>query len=231
MAFPLKPRLAPVVVATLVGVAPLAACQQRQATAPAAPAEAPSKTGAEAPLAASEYFETLTETAFTAPPEQLDAAIAQARTAAERDRKTLPAPVVAELDQRLTQIADLRARMARADLALASVEAYRLLVSAQPAGPVPVEVSLLDYAGFRYDADLKAQPPRWDDAVQAADFAAKQWARISPRVTNADLRDRFSAALTEMAAAAKARDPGPASEVVTRELDMVDQLETYFSAL
>ena len=224
MAFSLKAGLTPVLTAALIGAAPLAACQQQPK--PAAPSEAKAPA---APMAASEYFETLTETAFTATPEQLDAAIAQARTAAERDRKSLPAPAVAALDQRLAQIADHRARMARADLALASVEAYRLVVSAQPAGPIPVEVSLLDYAGFRYDADLKAQPPRWDDAVQAADFAAQQWARISPRVTNADLRDRFSAALTEMAAAAKARDPGPAAEVATRELDMVDQLETYFS--
>lgn len=224
MALSLKAGLTPVLTAALIGAAPLAACQQQPK--PAAPSEAKAPV---APMAASEYFETLTETAFTATPEQLDAAIAQARTAAERDRKSLPAPVVAALDQRLAQIADHRARMARADLALASVEAYRLVVSAQPAGPIPVEVSLLDYAGFRYDADLKAQPPRWDDAVQAADFAAQQWARISPRVTNADLRDRFSAALTEMAAAAKARDPGPAAEVATRELDMVDQLETYFS--
>lgn len=224
MAFSLKAGLTPVLTAALIGAAPLAACQQQPK--PAAPSEAKAPA---APMAASEYFETLTETAFTATPEQLDAAIAQARTAAERDRKSLPAPAVAALDQRLAQIADHRARMARADLALASVEAYRLVVSAQPAGPIPVEVSLLDYAGFRYDADLKAQPPRWDDAAQAADFAAEQWARISPRVTNADLRDRFSAALTEMAAAAKARDPGPAAEVATRELDMVDQLETYFS--
>jgi hypothetical protein len=60
----------------------------------------------------------------------------------------------------------------RAGLALSSIEAYRVLVGAvADNAKVPTEVSLLDYAGFRYDADLEANPARWGDMAAAVSFA------------------------------------------------------------
>ncbi|WP_339930130.1 hypothetical protein [uncultured Brevundimonas sp.] len=181
-------------------------------------------------MPASEYFETLTETAFSATPAQLDATIAQARAAVARDRRTLSPPVAALLDERLRQIADAREGLNRADLAIASIEAFRLVVSAtSTAGGVPLEVSLLDYAGFRYGADLKAPVVRWDDAAQAADFAAEQWALISARVSDQALRSRFGAAVAAMAASARNRDAAGAALAGATELDLVDELETFFA--
>ena len=218
----------------------LAACSRSPSTdVPAGPADSPATLSAapsDPPLAtaahlpASEYLETLTEQAFSATPGELDAIIAQVRTAAQRDRGILAPVRAAELDRRLGEITDYRADLNRADLAIASVEAFRLFVSAAPpTGTVPVEVSLLDYAGFRYQADLKAEPVRWDDAAAAAGFAADQWARISVGVTDTTLRTRFSNAVSEMKLALADRNATLAALVGARELDLVDELETYFS--
>ncbi|WP_339913604.1 hypothetical protein [uncultured Brevundimonas sp.] len=213
----------------------LAACQRTPA--PEAPSAEPAPVAeatVPAPLPASEYLETLTEQAFSATPDELDALISQVRTAVVRDRGSLSSAAATELDQRLQQITDDRAALKRADLAIASVEAFRLFVSAAPdtppaAGVVPAEVSLLDYAGFRYQADLKAEPVRWDDAAAAADYAAGQWDRISARVTNEGLRTRFGNTVAEMKLAIKDRNATHAALVVTRELDLVDELEAHFS--
>ena len=209
----------------------LAGCQQ-QASAPdsRAPAAATSATLATAPLPASEYFEGLTEQAFTASPAELDALIEQAGEAAARDGKALAPPTASTLARLLTEIDAARVSLNRADLAIASIESYRLLVSAGPVTETaPVQVSLLDYAGFRYGADLGAQPVRWDDAVAAADYAAGQWRQIEPRVTDVALRELFSAAVTGLKTAAQNQDLVAARAVDQTELDLVDELEAFFA--
>jgi len=185
---------------------------------------------ASAPLPATEYFEGLTEEAFTAPDSRLDALIGLARFASDRDRQTLSPAMAAELDELLTRLDRHRAAMNRADLAIASVEAYRLFVSASPgSGSIPTQVSLLDYAGFRFSADLNAAPARWDDAAIALDYADSQWNQISDRVTDTAVRNRFSGALTGMRTALAAHDLAGAKQAGLRELDLVDELETWFS--
>lgn len=189
-----------------------------------------SPAAASAPLPATEYFEGLTEEAFTAPDNRLDALIDLARTASDRDRRALSPAMAAELDDLLTRIGRHRAAMNRADLAIASIEAYRLFVSASPGSdPIPRQVSLLDYAGFRFSADLKAGPTRWDDAATALDYADSQWSQISGRVTDTAVRNRFSSALIEMRTALAAHDLAGAKQAGLRELDLVDELETWFS--
>ena len=194
-------------------------------TAPAA------STGNAAILAAAEPFEKLTETAFSATPTVLDATIAEVKTAAQGVRGTLAADATGRLDQHLSTIDAARKSNNRADLAIAAVEGYRILVSgAAPGAKVPAAVNLLDYAGFRYAADLKAKPTRWADMTQAASFGREQWALISPQVTDAALRANMDKALTEMASAATSRDAAAGSAAAQRELALVDDLEKFFSA-
>lgn len=200
-------------------------CSQQNA----APAERNQAT-ATAALPATEYFEGLTEEAFTAPENRLDVLIGLARGASDKDRRTLPAARATELDSLLARIDQHRAAMNRADLAIASVEAYRLFVSAsQTSTPIPTQVSLLDYAGFRFGADLNAQPVRWDDASTALDYADTQWNQISGRVTDPAVRNRFNNALVEMRTALASKNLASAKRAGLQELDLVDELETWFS--
>jgi hypothetical protein len=180
-------------------------------------------------IAAAEPFEALTEQAFSAQPKKLDQNITAAEKAAEQVRSALPSDVASELDQRLVEIRSARKSNDRSRLALASVEGYRLLVSAAPQTKVPTAVSLLDYAGFRYDADLKSRPIRWSDMKAAMEFANRQWDSISDRITDPALKTKFSATLQQMETAIAGKAVAEAPTGVKTELDLVDKLERYFS--
>ena len=180
-------------------------------------------------IAAAEPFEALTEQAFSAQPKKLDRNIAAAEKAAGQVRSALPSDIASELDGRLAEIRSARKSNDRSSLALASVEGYRLLVSAAPQTKIPTAVNLLDYAGFRYDADLKARPVRWSDMKAAVEFANQQWNSISDGVTDGALKNRFSAALQQMGTAIARQSLAEATSGVKAELDLVDKLENYFS--
>lgn len=197
-----------------------------QGNASLAPADSASRL-----LAAAEPFEKLTETAFTDPPATLDQTIASGRSAIAAIGSILAPAAAGRIDGLLTQIADHRKADRRADLALSSIEIYRELVSAVPTvTKVPADVSLLDYAGFRFQADLKAAPVRWDDMVKAAAFGRKRWTLIAPKVRDQAIAAPFEAALRDMERAAAGRDAALAASAATAELDLVDKLEAYFTA-
>ena len=193
-------------------------------------ASTPVATGDTAILAAAEPFEKLTETAFSAKPDVLDVTIGEVNDAAKSVHGSLTGNTSPQLDERLAAITAARRSNDRADLAIAAVEGYRVLVSSvSSSAKVPTAVNLLDYAGFRFDADLKARPTRWADTAQAATFAGKQWASISSRVTDTALRARVEQTVAEMSAASKARNAPAATAAVKLELTLVDDLETFFN--
>ena len=123
-----------------------------------------------------------------------------------------------------------RQKQDRAGLALSSIEAYRVLVSADTdKAKIPTEVSLLDYAGFRYDADLKASPVRWGDMSKAAAFARKNWVALSSKVKSWPTAMEFEKTITDMEKAIFKKNKRLAAFSVKSELDLVDQLEKFFS--
>ncbi len=181
--------------------------------------------------AAAEPFELLTETAFDTTATVLDAAVQKANMTAQGARASLPDRAKAGFDAHLAALATAHAKMARADVALSSIEVYRDLVSAAPAGAkIPSEVSLLDYAGFRYDADLKAGPARWADMGKATAFAEASWTTIAARVKDSALTGNIATELAAMKQAVDTRDTAAAARSVKAELGLVDQLEAYFDA-
>jgi hypothetical protein len=182
-------------------------------------------------LAAAEPFELLTETAFSDPPTKLNQTISQGRRAVADIRPLLTPATAKTIDGLLEEVVLDRASDQRADLAISSIEIYRNIVSSIPAGTkVPTDVSLLDYAGFRFQADLKTAPVRWDDMRQALHFAQSRWAALAPKIADKAVSGPFEAALQNMEKAVANRDAKLAASSVTAELDQVDKLEQYFSA-
>lgn len=200
---------------------PTSAVPATQAPAPTPPASRQ--------LQAAEPFEALTETAFSATPPELGTAVTKAEAAAAAIMHDLPRDAAGRLADQIRQVKAEHAAGNRAGVALASVEAYRTLVTAAPPAKVPNAVNLLDYAGFRYQADLRAQPVRWQDAVAAAAFAQAQWDQLRPKVTDAALEARVTAAVNELKAAAAVRDRAKAERAANAELALVDELETFFN--
>ena len=180
-------------------------------------------------LAAAEPFENLTESAFVKDTAKLDQMIATARSSAKAASRLLAPNDATALSNELAKIASARSGDNRADLALASVEAYRTLVSSVAGNKkIPKQVSLLDYSGFRYQANLKAQPIRWMDAAASVDFADREWQAISGSVTDASLNKAVRNALAAMRSASEKKDAKAAMAASTAELDLVDRLEKYF---
>lgn len=179
--------------------------------------------------AAAEPFEALTEEAFSADPPRLRKLLADVERAAAQIRGFLPAATAAQLEAR---VADAKAGISDhqpVDTAIGAVEGYRLIVSQFSAtAKIPPAVSLLDYAGFRIQADGKASPARWTDAKAALDFAHSQWAGVAGKIGDKDLAAKFQAALDGLGSAIAAKDAAAVSKYAVLELDLVDSLEAYF---
>jgi len=181
--------------------------------------------------AAAEPFEKLAETSFEATLTAIDQTIGEAETAAQGVRALLPTGAASHLDAQIAAMKSARQKRDHAGLALSSIEAFRVLISAvADNAKVPTEVSLLDYAGFRYGADLKANPVRWGDMAEAVSFARDNWAKLSPRTKSFQGAPAFEKAIADMDKAAAQRNVALATLSAKAELDLVDQLEIFFSA-
>lgn len=180
-------------------------------------------------LAAAVPFETLTETAFSASREQMNQGIDAARDAVDSVRGAVPMSIFSELNRNMAAIDAADVANRPADIAIASIENYRVLVNAVPGSPVvPVDVSLLDYAGFRFDADAKATPVRWDDMNRVLEFARQRWSSVASKAAGAKMAPRFEVVLSGMEQAVRARNIARARSSAKAELDLVDKLEVAF---
>ncbi len=180
-------------------------------------------------LAAAEGYETLTETAFDKTLPELAASLTAARQKVSEARALLAPDQAARLDTLAAEIDAALRDQNRSAFAIAAVETYRVLVSAQDASAqVPVEVSLLDYAGFKYDANAKSRPINWDQMTADVAYARETWARISPRVTAKGLSGAFDSALSGMETAVAQKNAVAAGIAVSNELALVDALEEHF---
>jgi len=203
---------------------------QAAQTAPTASVPAPSDANGKKLRAAAEPFENLTEISFSAAWPRIDKTVGEAEAAAGGVRGSLSKDVAGQLDAQVSAMKLARQKQDRAGLALSSIEAYRVLVSAvTDNGKIPTGVSLLDYAGFRYDANLKANPIRWDDMARAVSFAHKTWDALPSRAKASPVAVRFEKAITDMDKAVVQRSKSLAASSVKTELDLVDQLENFFS--
>ena len=181
--------------------------------------------------AGAEAFEALTEHAAAAPVASLEAETIGASERASACQNNLPDVQAAELARIIGRLGEFGVGHDRTALALSAVEGYRILVSAQArsASDIPLEVALLDYAGFRYQACVRAETPLWNEAGLALDFAEAQWRAVSSRISDTALKSSFVADLAAMRSALEASAAVAAQNAVAVELDRVDALEQYFS--
>jgi hypothetical protein len=222
------PSLASVGAFWVVALLTSFAAQTPSASAVPAPSDANSNKNLRA---AAEPFEKLTGISFSAAWQMIDQTIGQAEAAATGVRGLLTRNAAGQLGARIAAIESARQKHDRAELALSSIETYRGLVNVvNDNAKIPSEVSLLDYASFRYDANLKANPIGWDDMARAASFARKTWDALSPRAKASPGATRFEEALTDMDKAVVQRSKSLAASSVKTELDLVDQLEKFFFA-
>jgi hypothetical protein len=191
-----------------------------------------SETGDNGKLRAlAEPFEKLTEISFSATLPKIDEVIGESEVASDEARGLLSKDVFQEMNIHMMALKNARMRKDRAEMALSSIEVFRVLVSTVADNTkVPNAVGLLDYAGFRYNADLKANPVRWDDMAKAVYFARENWAKLLPEVKSSGLETTIEKTLLDMENAVVQKRKSLAASSVKAELDLVDQLENFFSS-
>ena len=178
-------------------------------------------------IAAAERFENLTEAAFSPDPAETAKRIALARAAAESVRAGMNPDHAAGLDDALGRIGLAAKTKSAVDLSLASNDAYRAVLSEAGGEPtIPLDIGLLDYAGFRITADARDPNPRWDDVREALGYAHQRWNAVKPLIGDAQAREDFDKALVWVQEALAAKDAKSLERAAARELDLVDVLET-----
>lgn len=177
-------------------------------------------------------YETLTETAFETPFAQLGVTLTTARQKASAVRALLSPDAASRLDALSAELDAAVQKEGRTAFAIAAVESYRVLVSAQDSSaPVPVEVGLLDYAGFKYDALAKARPAEWNQMADVAAYARETWTRLAPRVAAKGLSGAFESTLSGMDTAVREKNEVAARVAVSDQLALVDALEEHFTTV
>jgi len=135
------------------------------------------------------------------------------------------------------EMASLLARIRQAEqkgdnqsVALNAVEAYRVLVeSLDPIGlVVPIQVSRLDYSGFKLKVLLAATPLDWPAMQKTVEEAGGLWYALEPRVGDKALRDAVKAVLAGLQQATRAENAEMAVFAAQMDLALVDLLEGYF---
>src|SRR4029079_5019475 len=150
-----------------------------------ASAEALDLNGRSEQLASAEGFENLTEAAFAADPSETEERLVVARKGAEAARPFLSRESSGEFASLSAALSRAAAAHSQVDLAVASNELYRFFITAaQGDGKIPLEIGLLDYAGFRYWADGRDEPPRWNDMAAAHSLAEYEWRAVRARISD-----------------------------------------------
>jgi hypothetical protein len=181
-------------------------------------------------LSATSPFEDLTEYALAANTDGMKLALKAYNDQAAGVSKVLSAKARNEMDVLIAVIKKAEHQGDNETLALKSVEAYRILIQSLDVNSlvVPIQVSLLDYAGFKFMALLHAKATDWLALEKVAEEAQQNWAAIHPRVTDKGLSDAVDTAIAGMYKACIEKNAGMAVFAAQIDLALVDLLEGYF---
>ena len=185
------------------------------------------------PLAGgAEIFENLTEAAPVINAAAFTKSLAEFEALYPLIAQRLSAGRKARLDTLVAGVRNAWQRGDRGAMAIQSIEAYRLFQESidHTGQPVPVEVSLLDYAGFKLNALLLSTQPDWKQIADTAQEASTWWTAIGPRITHKTLRDAMDQTVNGIKDAAARKNPELLRFAANMDLVLVDGLETFFSA-
>ncbi|MHB1351062.1 MAG: hypothetical protein ACYCYR_14495 [Desulfobulbaceae bacterium] len=181
-------------------------------------------------LSASSPFEDLTELAISGDTKGIERSLQAYESQAGKVESILPAT---KREMLRALVADIRKEKKQGNLAaiaLQSCAAYLTLIEALDRGSlkVPIEVALLDYAGFRFQVLLHAEPADWQALREAGEQARKNWNALKSRVSDKSLVDTMDVAIEGMNRAHGSRNVDMAIFAAEVDLALVDLLEVYF---
>lgn len=96
--------------------------------------------------------------------------------------------------------------------------------------PIPLEVPLLDYAGFKLKALLLSTHPDWKQVAHTTQEASTWWEAIESRITDKSLREAMTETIAGIKDASARKDPKLLGFAGNLDLILVDGLEMFFSS-
>lgn len=183
--------------------------------------------------AAASPFEHLSELAVVGDWKGAGAAMKKFEPLQRATVNALPASWRKQFESQLAAIHDSHGRRDGYTLALQAADAYRTVVAAQDAAalPVPIEVSLLDYAGFKLTALLSRTSPGWQAVQATAAEARRFWMAIQPRLKDKSMQTLTATTIDGLVKAAQDRARARVQVAARVDLDLVDVLEAHFTAI
>ena len=184
-------------------------------------------------LKATGPFEDMVGPALTRNDKGIAKMLAEADQEADAVKKVLPAEAVRNFDELLQSLH--KAAAAKDGLAVAqnAVQIFRLLVDNLKADTlkIPIEVSLLDWAGYQLQVLAAAEKPDWE-AMSKVAADAEQWWKVIARskVTEKNLRATVTTATAGLKQATLEKNLPMVNFGAHITLDLVDLLEGHFKA-
>ncbi len=190
-------------------------------------------TGKTNPLAGgAEIFENLSEASSVIDAAALKKSLSEFEVLYPEISRRLSADGKMRLDALVTGVRNAWQKRDRSAMAIHSIEVYRLFQESidHSGQPVPVEVPMLDYAGFKLNGLLLSTRPDWRQVAKTVQEASKWWTAIGPRITDKTLQDAMDHTLDGIKEAAARKDPKLLRFAAKMDLILVDGLETFFSS-
>jgi hypothetical protein len=146
-------------------------------------------------------------------------------------RPVLPATTLTAIESQMRDQKTAVKAGNRLGIALASVELYRLAQEAidPHSRAVPVQVALLDYAGFKILALAKGNPVDWASISATGKDAVSSWRQLEARISSVALRTMIGSIMTGLVDAPAVKDAAYTAFAARMLLDSVDLLEGQFA--
>jgi hypothetical protein len=216
--------------ASLAGALAQGASTPAVAAAPAAPA---TPTPNSVLLLSTSVYEDMVEPALTNNEKLVTEFLATADKEADAVKKVLPADAVKQFEGLLQKMHAAADAKDGRTVAANGMMVYRLFVDHLQADSlrVPLEVHLIDYAGYQLQILASAEQPDWQAISQVAADTETWWKAIArTKVTNKDkaIRATVTSAVRGTKQAAEKKNLGMIKFAAQMDLDLVDVLEGLF---
>lgn len=188
------------------------------------------KSGNTALLTGADIFENITESAYTLDQAKYAKLMADYRAQAAAIEAALPPGQRDNLHDDVAKVHSSWKQGDRNAMALGAVDAYRVLVTAvnRSGMPVPLDVALLDYTGFRLKALAGGKRPDWAAISSTVVEGQGFWQKLKPQVRDTTLVAAMDRSMRALANAARDKDPKLLAYATDMDLILVDGLETWY---
>lgn len=183
-------------------------------------------------LASTSPFEDLAEFALAKDTAAITKALGEADGHVAGVRKVLPAAAATQFDTRVKAVHQSVTDKQYQDLAMNSVEIFRLLLDNLDAKglDVPREVLLLDYVGFKLHVLEAAPQTDWDAVRKTVEDGVGWWNATKPKINQIALTDAMDSTIRGLQEGAKTQNQALVHFAAQLDLDLVDLLEVFFES-